>query len=106
MWQPSLLDGSTTAPGFDASFAAMRRADLDRGAWVEHCPQWVTGAASLFELVVDVAPWTHRVVPMYGRMVAEPRLTAWYGDGPDARPGILGEMAVALGDRYSRPRGA
>jgi alkylated DNA repair dioxygenase AlkB len=101
-WQPSLLDSSATRPGFDMSFAAARRTELGRGAWVEHCPQWVTGAASLFEIVVDVAPWTHRIVPMYGRMVEEPRLTAWYGDGPGAQPEILGEMAVGLGARYTR----
>jgi alkylated DNA repair dioxygenase AlkB len=102
-WQPSLLD-SGTAPAFDAAFTNARRIDLSRGAWVELCPGWVTGAAELFALVVERAPWQHRTVPMYGRMVEEPRLTAWYDDdtADEMHLPIFDEMAATLSRRYER----
>ena len=103
-WQPSLLDAAAPEPAFDASFAGVDRVALDAGAWVEHAPGWVHGAAELFALVLDHAPWEHRTVPMYGRMVEEPRLTAWYGRtlGDPSLPGLLTAMAGALGGRYDR----
>ena len=48
---------------------------------------WVRGADALFEAVVAHAPWEHRTVRMYDRMVDEPRLTAWYGRTLD-EPGV------------------
>ena len=50
------------------------------------------------------APWEHRTVRMYDRMVEEPRLTAWYGRtlGDPSVPPILTEMAAALCARYGR----
>ena len=102
-WQPSLLDAATE-PKFDAGFANARRIDLSRGAWVELCPGWVAGASDLFALIVERAPWQHRTVPMYGRMVEEPRLTAWYDADTDewTRVSVFDEMAAALAQRYER----
>jgi alkylated DNA repair dioxygenase AlkB len=102
-WQPSLLDPAGE-PSIDASFAAARRVDLGRGAWVEHCPGWVRGASELFARTVECAPWQHRTVPMYGRMVDEPRLTAWYGNdlADAAHPAVFGAMVAALSARYDR----
>ena len=90
-WQPSLLD-PVEEPGFDAEFMRAERVELDREAWVDYVPGWVRGAATMFEDIVRCAPWTHRDVPMYGRMVAEPRLLAWYGaalDDPDSWCGLI-----------------
>jgi alkylated DNA repair dioxygenase AlkB len=103
-WQPTLFGDPGEAPAFDGAFTGARRADLDGTAWVEHVAGWVRGADSLFETVVAHAPWEHRTVRMYDRMVEEPRLTAWYGHTLDAPsvPPILPEMAAALGGRYSR----
>jgi alkylated DNA repair dioxygenase AlkB len=102
-WQPSLLDAGA-APSFDPDFTNAMHLDLGRGAWVEHCPGWVSGAAELFALVVERAPWQRHTVPMYGRMIEEPRLTAWYGSEPGevAHLDILGGMAAALSERYDR----
>jgi alkylated DNA repair dioxygenase AlkB len=103
-WQPTLLGAIGDAPAFDASFGAARHIALDGTAWVDHVGGWVQGADSLFERIVDIAPWEHRVVHMYDRMVAEPRLTAWYGralDDPSVPP-ILHAMAQALRGRYDR----
>jgi alkylated DNA repair dioxygenase AlkB len=104
-WQPTLLGDPGVAPAFDAAFSGARRVDLDDTAWIDHVAGWVRGADSLFEAVVAHAPWEHRTVRMYDRMVEEPRLTAWYGlERIDERtvPPILAQMAPALGARYSR----
>lgn len=102
-WQPSLLD-SANAPSFDADFTDAVRIDLSRGAWVEYCPGWVSGAAQLFAIIVERAPWQRHTVPMYGRMVEEPRLTAWYGSQPGEETllEIFGDMEAALSRRYER----
>jgi alkylated DNA repair dioxygenase AlkB len=103
-WQPSLLDVAVDEPAFDPMFATARRIDLDSTAWVEYVPAWVTGAAELFEAIVERANWSHRTVPMYGRMVEEPRLIAWYDRALDdpAIPPLVAAMAPALSERYDR----
>jgi alkylated DNA repair dioxygenase AlkB len=103
-WQPTLLGEPGAAPAFDPSFASARRIALDDAAWVDHVAGWVHGADTLFEHVVAHAPWEHRTVRMYDRMVEEPRLTAWYGhalDDPNV-PAILTQMAAALREHYGR----
>jgi alkylated DNA repair dioxygenase AlkB len=103
-WQPSLLDASVEAPGFDPAFASARRIALDGTAWLEHATGWVRGADALFTAIVDGAPWSQRRVHMYDRMVDEPRLTAWYGTALDdpAVPPVVPHMADALSARYDR----
>jgi alkylated DNA repair dioxygenase AlkB len=103
-WQPSLLDSREPEPGFDASFARARRVLLQRGAWVEHCSEWVSAADALFTAIVDCADWEQRRVHIYDRMVDEPRLTAWYGRAldDDAIPRVVPAMADAISRRYDR----
>jgi len=103
-WQPSLLDASVEAPGFDATFGSARRIPLDDTSWIEQVAGWVRGADALFTAIVDGAPWSQRRVHMYDRMVDEPRLTAWYGtalDDPSVPP-VVPSMAAALSARYDR----
>ena len=103
-WQPTLLGDPGAAPAFDPSFTSARHIALDDAAWVDHVAGWVHGADTLFEHVVAHAPWEHRTVRMYDRMVEEPRLTAWYGhalDDPNV-PAILTQMAAALREHYGR----
>ena len=103
-WQPSLLDAVAREPDFDASFGRAQRIALDRAAWIEYVPGWVSGATDLFEAILGRAPWTRRTVPMYGRMVEEPRLTAWYGSDLDdtSLPPLVPRLADALRARYNR----
>jgi len=35
---------------------------------------------ALMQTFIDTMPWQQQVIPMYGRDVLTPRLTAWYGD--------------------------
>ena len=97
VWQPSLLGSSP--PRYDLAFEGAERRELSAGAWLEIVPRWVEGADTLFEMVLDAAPWAEHERPMYDRMVVEPRLTTRSWDDP---PPVVGEMATALSERYGR----
>lgn len=95
-WQPSLLGAEP--PDFDWSLAQARRRFLGAGAWVDHVPGWVTGADSLFDEILDGAPWHAFERPMYDRVVEVPRLETrlWH----EGRPRLLDRMARCLGKHY------
>ena len=103
-WQTSLLTVSREPPSVDPGFTGVRRTALSRGAWVDHVPAWVRGADDLLADVVARAPWRQRTVTMHGRLVAEPRLHAWYGLDPHdpAVSPVFGTIADLLGPRYRR----
>ena len=104
-FQPSLLaDGP---PRLDRGFDGARRIDLGSRAWVDHVPGWLRGADGLFTSLLDDVAWQQREVAMYGRMVDEPRLSAWWGseDGPPAQhldraPDPLRALLPVLDARY------
>ena len=102
--QPTLFSAAGAAVVCDPSFAGAHRIELDEHAWVDYVAGWVEAADVLFEEIVERAPWQHKTVHMYDRMVDEPRLTAWYGHAPgdEGGPAILGKMARALSARYDR----
>jgi alkylated DNA repair dioxygenase AlkB len=99
-WAPTLF--SASAPDLDDRFTGLVRQDLGDGAWVDHVPAWVSGAADLFDRLVRALTWTSRRVPMYGAMLDEPRVTArWPGPSVDPVAGPLVERArEALGAHY------
>ena len=94
-WQPSLL--AIDEPDFDPSLTSARRRFLGQGAWVDVVPGWVSGADTLFDLVLEAAAWKAYERPMYERIVDVPRLSAldW-----NERPRVLERMARCLGRRY------
>ena len=97
------LQGSLFAhadPSFDASFGAVERTWLDDDCWVDHGARWLAGADLVFGELVARLAWAQRVVPMYGRMVDEPRLTWWWRAGSALPWPLLGEMADGLGGHY------
>ncbi len=95
VWQPSLL--GDVPPDFDASFARAERRDLGSGAWLEEVPGWTRGSDTLFEALLEGAPWAPHERRMYDRMVVEPRLTTRQWDDP---PPPLPAMAAALSERF------
>ena len=98
-WQASLLAGGDV--GFDASFAGVRRHDLDHGAWVDEVRGWVRGADELFAHLLELTPWRQKERWMYERRLPEPRLThRWKLREEDLPLPILAEMAKALSARY------
>jgi alkylated DNA repair dioxygenase AlkB len=82
------------------SLEAVERIDLSQGAWVDLVPGWVTGAALLFEQLVDAVPWKSERRKMYERTVDVPRLLAFYGEEPAPHP-IFDEAKEALSVHYA-----
>jgi alkylated DNA repair dioxygenase AlkB len=87
---------STTAPAFDATFAALRRVELAGGAWVEHQPGWLAGHDALFDELERTVPWRKEQMRMYDKIVDVPRLVA----GLDRGHPLLAAMRAALSARY------
>jgi alkylated DNA repair dioxygenase AlkB len=101
-WQPSLLDHGLIghpAVEYDPTLRGRRRRHLTEGAWVDVVPAWCAGADELFARLLAETPWDPpRMVRMYDRVVAEPRLShRWpLAEAPDE----LGAMARVLGSHY------
>jgi alkylated DNA repair dioxygenase AlkB len=95
--QRSLFGGG--APSIDPELRRMRRIQLDRTAWVDHCPGWVEGHQALCDLLATTTRWQHQRVEMYERTVDVPRLVAALPEDGPGHPLLLG-MMQALGARY------
>jgi alkylated DNA repair dioxygenase AlkB len=100
-WQASLFAGGE--PGFDRQFRAVTRLWLDATSWIDHLPRWVDGSDTVFAELVARLPWQQRTVPMYDRLVREPRLVWWWSEGAGELPlGVLDQMRQAVSERYDR----
>jgi alkylated DNA repair dioxygenase AlkB len=88
------------APAVDAGFATAERIELDETSWIEYVPRWLQGSASLFDELMATATWEQRDRYMYGRRVAEPRLTAEYADIDVAPQRLLPAITEALSEHY------
>jgi len=102
-WQPSLL-ATAGSMHVDRSFSGLRRVDLDDQSWVDHVPEWVSGAELLFEQILIGRPWQQRSRHMHDRRLLEPRLTAPWSleSGEPLEPPNLEEIRLVLSDRYGR----
>jgi alkylated DNA repair dioxygenase AlkB len=89
-----------TEPAVDERFADLERTALARGAWVDHQPDWVSGADTLFDGVTEHFDWHAGRRWMYEREVDEPRLTAHVTPEDLAVLPLLPHMAAVLGERY------
>jgi alkylated DNA repair dioxygenase AlkB len=97
--QPTLLDDAAP-PAFVQPLAACTRTELGSHAWVEHLPAWVTGSETLLERLLADVSWRAERRPMYGRVVAVPRLLAWYGPDDPLPDPLLAAAREQLSDRY------
>ena len=97
--QLSLL-GLHDAPSVDPGFADVRRLRLDESSWVDYCPGWLRGHASVFRAFREGMSWRAATRPMYDKVVEVPRLLA---SVPEDGPGhaILPRAALCLDRRYS-----
>ena len=92
-------------PCFDPSFSTAGRSALSAASWVEYVPGWLDGADSLFDDLMDRIDLRQRTaIPMYDRLVDEPRLTAWWNESEslEAPLPVLTDARWALADRYDR----
>lgn len=97
--QSSLLDLLDEAPWFAGDFSGVERLDLGQGAWIDHGPDWLRASDAVFTQLLEALPWQGRMVDMYERKMAQPRLTAAV-DLTDPRVPLLADMATALSARY------
>ena len=101
VWQASLF--AADEPRVDISFDGLVRHQLDAEAWVDHVPGWLRGADELFEWLLRNVDWGEHDRLMYGRIVAQPRLTAPHWNPEDeSTPTPLRAIASALTERYRR----
>jgi alkylated DNA repair dioxygenase AlkB len=95
--QPSLFGAG--APQVDVSFGAMKRIELEHGAFIDLCPQWLRGESALFERLLEGADWREEERVMYERVVDVPRLCATPTSLAALHP-VLSVMGRALDQRY------
>ncbi len=97
VFQASLLDlGTDPGPGP----LAPTRTVLDGGAWLDTCPTWVRGADALFERLRAGVPWRAERRQMYERVVAVPRLLAFYDENAALPDPMLVDIKAALDAHY------
>jgi alkylated DNA repair dioxygenase AlkB len=84
----------------DTSFAGLRRIELDRTSWVEHCSGWLSRNEELLEALAEHAGWEQRNRWMFTKWVVEPRLTAEYPKLSDVPVPLLQEIAALLSEHY------
>ena len=104
-WQGSLF--GSDEPELDPSLPGLQRHWLADGCYLDHLPGWLTGSDTLFAELVARLSWQRRRVPMYGRMVDEPRLTDLQPHtrmAEGAADPITGEAVGAHHDRFRRRR--
>ena len=80
--------------------AAVQRIVLDEFSWVDVSRNWLEGADELLARLAAQLEWKGGRRPMYGRLVEEPRLHAGVDLDDEAAPGVIGDMARWLDERY------
>ncbi|MFI9015191.1 alpha-ketoglutarate-dependent dioxygenase AlkB [Streptomyces griseus] len=85
--------------------SGLRRTDLGHGAWIDVLPQWLRGADTLFETLVREVDWRAEQRVMYERMVAVPRLLAFFGRRDPLPHPALEAARTALGTHYAAELG-
>lgn len=99
-FQTSLFDSGESTP--DLEFSTLTRHELSQGAWVDHAPRWLRGADTLFQWLLDNAPWEATTQVLYDKTVVTPRLVASFTRGSAPLPAPLEEVRSVLQQRYGR----
>ncbi|MEU6997984.1 alpha-ketoglutarate-dependent dioxygenase AlkB [Nonomuraea sp. NPDC046570] len=103
-FQASLLDAcDEVAPGPLGS--SVRRTHLTRGAWIDVCPGWISGADALLDSLLHDVPWHAERRQMYDHVVDVPRLLSFYGEGQRLPHPVLEEARRALDAHYGEELG-
>ena len=103
-FQGSLFD-SADEPTVGPLEGQVVRHELAHGAWVDVRPHWVDGADDLFAHLHDTVAWRADEREMYERVVAVPRLLAWFGERSTWPHPVLDDARERLGDHYEAELG-
>ncbi len=99
--QGSLFESHTSAAAW-LPLPAARRVALGSGAWVDHLPGWLTGAADeLLGTLTREVPWRAERRTMYDREVDVPRLQCFYGEQDPLPDPLLCHAREALSGHYT-----
>lgn len=104
LFQASLFD-LDREPAVEPLAGRVRRVRLGRGAWIDLCPGWLTGADALFERLRELVPWRAERRQMYERVVDVPRLLCFYGEGEPPPDPALDLIKAELDAHYRRELG-
>ncbi|MGN9785334.1 alpha-ketoglutarate-dependent dioxygenase AlkB [Nonomuraea sp. ZG12] len=104
VFQASLL-GVDEELGFGELGSAVRRTSLERGAWLDVRPGWVSGADTLFERLAETVPWRAERRKMYDKVVDVPRLLKFYDEDEPLPDPMLDDALRALNDHYAAELG-
>ncbi len=78
----------------------VERVELGQGAWLELRRAFCSGSSGLLERLVATVPWRDERRVMYDRLVAVPRLVAFYGASAALPDPALDRIREALVDHY------
>jgi alkylated DNA repair dioxygenase AlkB len=101
--QRTLLGGGE--PGIDER-AGFERVALDDDSWVDVAREWMHGADSLLDALIDTVEWKQGKRWMYERVVDDPRLSRWYPASEHPPHSALADAKLALEERYGVPFGS
>jgi alkylated DNA repair dioxygenase AlkB len=97
--QASLLDLADEVR-LGALTGRVQRTPLALGAWVDHRPGWVEGSDVVLDSLLRDIPWRAERRRMYDRVVAVPRLVAWYDADARLPHPVLTSARAALSAFY------
>jgi alkylated DNA repair dioxygenase AlkB len=86
--------------------AHWERVDLGDGSWIDVARDYLRGADTVLDDLVDAVPWQSGRRFMYDRMVDDPRLSHRYASVGDVPHPVLADVRADLVDRYQVPLGA
>lgn len=98
------LQGSLFGETEEASLrplSAIRRTPLSEGAWIDVLPNWLSGADTVFDHLVEQVPWHAERRRMYDRVVDVPRLLSFYDENDELPHPVLTEARSALTRHYA-----
>lgn len=102
--QPSLLDLSDDI-ALGSLAGTVTRQQLTAGAWLDVRRGWLSGADALFDLLAEQVPWQAERRQMYERVVAVPRLLAFYDESARLPHPVLDQARDLLGAHYAAELG-
>ena len=97
--QPSMWDLAEQAALRPLAGRVVRH-ELDRGAWIDHLPGWVTGSDEVLDVLLGDIGWREDRRQMYEREVAVPRLLRWYSGTERLPHPLLTDARTALNRYY------
>jgi alkylated DNA repair dioxygenase AlkB len=78
----------------------VERTGLAHGAWVDHRPGWIEGSDTVLDTLLRGIAWRSERRRMYDRVVAVPRLVAWYDESAPLPHPVLSGARAALSTFY------